>query len=59
MRLFGPVQKRDNAYSGQRMLKMELPGLRKRRPWRMLMDVEMKDIQWVGVTEEDVGRGNP
>ncbi|PME06485.1 hypothetical protein A8A06_13560 [Escherichia coli] len=54
LRWFGHVQRRDSGYIGQRMLKMELPGRRRRgRPQRRFMDVVKEDMQRVGVREED------
>lgn len=42
-----------SGYTGQTMLKMELPGTRKRgRPQRRLMDGEKEEMQRTGVTEE-------
>ena len=41
-------------YIGRRMLRMELPGKRKRgRPKRRFMDVVKEDMAEVEVTEED------
>ena len=47
-------------YIGRRMLRMELPGKRKRgRPKRRFMDVVKEGMAGVEVTEEDtVGRNN-
>ncbi|KAI5085738.1 hypothetical protein C0J45_24215, partial [Silurus meridionalis] len=55
LRWFGHVQRRDINYIGRRMLRMELPGRRKRgRPKRRFMDVVREDMQVVGVKEADV-----
>ena len=52
LRWFRHVRRRDAGYIGRRMLKMELPGKRKRgRPKRRFMDMVRKDMQVV--TEED------
>ena len=43
-----------DGYIGRRMLRMELPGKRKRgRPKRRFMDVVKEDMAEVEVTEED------
>ena len=50
----GHVLRNDDGYIGRRMLKMELPGKRKRgRPKRRLMDVVKEDMAEVEGTEED------
>ena len=53
-------QTKDDGYIGRRMLRMELPGKRKRgRPKRRFMDVVKEDMAEVEVTEEDtVDRNN-
>ena len=53
-------QHRDDGYIGRRMLRMELPGKRKRgRPKGRFMDVVKEDMAEVEVTEEDtVDRNN-
>ena len=44
---------KDDGYIGSRMLRMELPGKRKReRPERMFMDVVKEDMAEVEVTGE-------
>ncbi|XP_051788831.1 uncharacterized protein LOC127529414 [Erpetoichthys calabaricus] len=51
---FGHVQRRDAGYIGRRMLRIELPGKRKRgRPKQRFMDVVREDMQVMGVTEQD------
>lgn len=51
---FGHLEKWDSGYTGERILDIELPGMRKRgRPQRRFVDVVMEDIQTDGVTEED------
>lgn len=42
---------RDSRYTRQRMLDVELPNRRKRRPQRKFMNVVKADMQRVGVTE--------
>ncbi|XP_051788414.1 uncharacterized protein LOC127529327 [Erpetoichthys calabaricus] len=55
LRWFGHVQRRDAGYIGRRILRIELPGKRKRgRPKRRFMDVVREDMQVMGVTEHDV-----
>ncbi|KAI5106417.1 hypothetical protein C0J45_4114, partial [Silurus meridionalis] len=55
LRWFGHVQRRDMGYIGRRMLRMEPPGRRKRgRTRRRFLDVVRKDMQVVGLKEEDV-----
>ena len=50
----GHVRRKDYGYIGIRMLRMELPGKRKRgRPKRRFMDVVKEDMAEVEVTEED------
>ncbi|KAF7704300.1 hypothetical protein HF521_021372 [Silurus meridionalis] len=45
----------EKRHIGRRMLRMELPGSRKRgRPRRRFMDVVKEDMHVVGVTEADV-----
>ncbi|XP_051790978.1 uncharacterized protein LOC127529870 [Erpetoichthys calabaricus] len=51
---FGHVQRRDAGYIGRKMLRIELPGKRKRgRPKRRFMDVVREDMQVMGVTEQN------
>ena len=51
---YGHVQRKDDGYIGRRMLRMELPGIRKRgRPKKRFMDVVKEDMAEVEVTEED------
>ena len=56
----GHLRRKDDGYIGRRMLRMELPGNRKRgRPKRRFMDVVKEDMAEVEVTEEDtVDRNN-
>ena len=54
LRWYGHVLRKDDWYIGRRMLKMELPGKRKRgRPKRRFMDVVKEDMAEVEVKEED------
>ena len=54
LRWYGHVRRKDDGYIGRRMLRMELPGKRKRgRPKRRFMDVVKEDMAEVEVTEED------
>ena len=49
------MHRRDAGYIGRRMLRMELPGRRRRgRPKRRFMDVVRADMRVVGVSMEDV-----
>lgn len=49
------VPRRDGGYSKHIMLKVELPGRRKRaKPQRRFMDVMKDSMQRAGVIEEDV-----
>ena len=51
---YGHVQRKDDGYIGRRMLRMELPGKKKRgRQKRRFMDVVKVDMAEVEVTEED------
>ena len=50
---YGHVLRKDDGYIGRRVLRMELPGKRKRgRPKRRFMDVVKEDMADVEVTEE-------
>ena len=54
LRWYGHVRRKDDGYIGRRMLRMELPGKRKRgRPKRSFMNVVKEDMAEVKVTEED------
>ena len=54
LRWYGHVRRKDDGYIGRRMLRMELPGKRKRgRPKRRFMDAVKEDMAEVEVTEED------
>ena len=54
LRWYGHHRRKDDGYIGRRMLRMELPGKRKRgRPKRRFMDVVKEDMAEVEVTEED------
>ena len=54
LRWYGHVRRRDSDYVGQRVLKMELPGKRKRgRPKRRYMDALVEDMRAVGAQEVD------
>ena len=58
LRSFGHVRRKDDGYIGRRMLRMELPGKRKRgRPKMRFMDVVKEDMAVVEVTEEDAEDG--
>ena len=58
LRWYGHLRRKDDGYIGRRMLRMELPGKRKRgRPQRRFMDVVKEDMAEVEVTEEDTGEG--
>lgn len=59
LRWFGQLQRRDGGYVGQRILRIEQPGRRKReRLQRRFVDVVKEDTQRVGVTEHTGGRVN-
>ena len=54
LRWFGLVRRKDDGCIGRRMLRMELPGKRKRgRPKGRFMDAVKEDMAVVEVTEED------
>ena len=54
LRWYGHLRRKDDGYIGRWMLRMELPGKRKRgRPKRRFMDVVKEDMAEVEVTEED------
>ena len=54
LRWYGHVLRKDDGYIGRRVLRMELPGKRKRgRPKRRFMDVVKEHMAEVEVTEED------
>ena len=51
---YGHVRRKDDGYIGRRMLRMELPGKRKRgRPKRRFTDAVIEDMAEVEVMEED------
>ena len=55
MRWYGHLRRKNDGYIGRRVLRMELPGKRKRgRPKRRFMDVVKEDMAEVEVTEEDI-----
>ena len=60
LRWYGHLRRKDDGYIGRRMLRMELPGKRKRgRPNRRFMYVVKEDMAEVEVTEEGtVDRNN-
>ena len=54
LRRYGDVLRKYDEYIGRRMLRMELPGKRKRgRQKRRFMDVVKEDMAEVEATEED------
>ena len=54
LRWYGHVRRKYDGYIGRRMMRIELPGKRKRgRPKRRFMDVVKEDMAEVEVTEED------
>ena len=54
--MVGHIMRREEDYIGKRMLRMELPGCRKRgRTKRRYMDVVKEDMRMAGVTEGAVG----
>ena len=54
LRWYGHVRGKDDWYIGRRMLRMELPGKRKRGRQKMrFMDVVKEDMAEVEVTEEE------
>ena len=55
LRWYEHVMRRDQEYVGRKMMKMELPGKRKRgRPKRRFLDVVKEDMGEVGAKETDV-----
>ena len=55
LRWYGHVMRRDQEYIGRKMMKMELPGKRKReRPKRRFLDVVKEDMGEVGAREMDI-----
>ena len=55
LRWYRHVMRRDQEYVGRKMMKMELPGKRRRgRPKRRFFDVVKEDIGEVGAKETDV-----
>ena len=60
LRWYDHLRRKYDGYIGRRMLRMELPGKRKRgRPTRRFMDVVKEDMSEVDLTEEDtVDRNN-
>ena len=54
LRWYGHVKRREMDYVGQRVLKMVIPGKRKRgRPKRRYMDALVEDMKVAGVKEND------
>ena len=54
LRWYGHLRRKYDGYIGRRMLRMELPGKRKRgRPKKRFMDVVKENMAEVDVTEED------
>ena len=54
LKWYGHAWRKDDGYNGRRMLRMELPGKRKRgRPKMGFMDVVREGMAAVDVTEED------
>lgn len=49
--------KRDSGYTGQRMLNMKLPGRKKKGRPQRFTDAVKKDMQSIGVIEEDARVG--
>ena len=59
LRWYGHVLGKDDEYIWIRMLRMELPGKKKRgRPKRRFMDVVKEDMAEVELTEEDTEDGH-
>ena len=60
LRWYDHLRRKYDGYIGRKMLRMELPGKRKRgRPTRRFMDVVKEDMAEVDLTEEDtVDRNN-
>ena len=55
LRWYGHMMRREEEYIGKRMLRMELPGRRKRgRPKRRFMDAVKEDMRVAGVTDDVV-----
>ena len=55
LRWYGYVMRRDQEYVGRKMMKMELPGKRRRgRPKRRFLDVVKEDMQDVGANDTDI-----
>ena len=55
LRWYGHVMRRDQEYVGRKMMKIELPGKRKRgRSKRRFLDVVKEDMGEVGAKETDV-----
>ena len=55
LRWYGHVMRRDQEYVGRKMMKMELPGKRRRgRPRRRFLDVVKEDMGEVGAKETDI-----
>ena len=54
LRWYGHVKRRDMDYVGQKVLRMALPGKRKKgRPKRRYMDALVEDMRAAGVQERD------
>ena len=54
LRWYGDVMRRDQKYVGRKVMEMELPGKRKRRPKRRFLDEVKEDMGKVDAKEMDV-----
>ena len=60
LRRCGYVMRRDQEYLGRRVMKMELPGKRKRgRPKKRFLDVVNEDIGAISAREKDIKNSTP
>ena len=54
LRWYGHVMRRNQEYVGRKMMEVKLPGRRRERPKKKILDVVKEDMREVGAKETDV-----